>query len=77
MTYANAEILSDGNLSLPRGTRLISGNCPNCGAVIACINYRGSWPMLRCPCGWEGDTHAPLNKVRIETDPTAIYRVKA
>lgn len=46
--------------------RLIAGNCPACGAVIAVVNHGEGWPLLTCRCGWQGDTHAPLNKVRLE-----------
>ena len=65
MTYLRAKIADDGNIE-SSWLRLIAGNCPRCGEVVAVFNHGQTWPLVKCPCGWAGDTHAPLNKVRFE-----------
>lgn len=55
--------------------RLIAGNCPECGQVLAIANHGEPWPMFECPCGWEGDTHSVMNKVRLErVSPVADWQ---
>lgn len=46
--------------------RVIVGHCPDCAAVLVVENNYEVWPLVRCRCGWGGDTHAISNRTRYE-----------
>jgi len=68
--YGRAAILKDGNIKSDfahKPLRLIAGNCPGCGSVVAVVNHGQVWPLMTCyVCGWRGDTNAPASRVRLE-----------
>ena len=67
------EVQDDGNIWVHSTMRAIAGNCPKCGGVVIVLNMEGSWPLIKCRCGWSGSTHVPLNKVRLErVDPKGV-----
>ncbi len=45
--------------------RIVIGNCPRCGAVLAETNHGETWPLMRCAaraaCDWEGPMDALFN----------------
>ena len=38
--------------------RMVIGNCPRCGAVLAETNHGEMWPLMECVggCAWKGPT---------------------
>ena len=38
--------------------RIVIGNCPRCGAVLAETNHGETWPLMKCDggCHWQGPT---------------------
>lgn len=48
--------MSDSRITQP--SRVITGNCPQCGRVLVITNELEAWPLVECSCEWRGGTDA-------------------
>ncbi len=60
-------------------TRIVIGNCPRCGCVIAYATEAGqAWPLLSCrPCEWTGATSDLWNHHYFEDEARAGVTAEA